>query len=208
MSSFSSQWGKYHDQYETKEGSVIVTKRFERVIQLINDYRIKSITEIAGNQGMFAQMVLDNSEVQQIICSDYDPNAIDILYKNIKQKNLKISPVLMDVIFPISYPYKQPPEARFKSELIIALAVTHHLVLTQKVPLDEVFRIISNYTKKYIAIEFMPLGLYSKQGKVPIPDWYTFDWFKMTMSTFFKIKQVDQLEDNRILFWGEKVFIN
>jgi hypothetical protein len=92
-----------------------------------------------------------------------------------------------------------------KSDLVISLAVTHHLILGQNYSLDAIFTNIFSFTTQYAIIEFMPLGLYSKRlhSGPPVPEWYCEDWFVTTLIDYGEIKKRVELEKNRILYLVE-----
>ena len=96
---------------------------------------------------------------------------------------------------------------RIKSDLAMALAVTHHLLLTNNYSVEAIFERVKMYSEKYVMIEFMPLGLWeiNSDDKILVPEWYNEDWFKSKFETYFKIIRQEKLEDNRILFFGEIV---
>ena len=83
----------------------------------------------------------------------------------------------------------------------MALAISHHLILGQKVPADLMFRILAEYTKEYLFIEFMPNGI----DKSPNPDWYTAEWFRANFEEYFNtILEKPSVEDgSRVLFFGK-----
>lgn len=73
---------------------------------------------------------------------------------------------------------RKMPAQRLGADIVIALAVTHHLILTQKVKLDTIVELLYSYSKRYVIVEFMPLGLWSEGATdVEVPDWYNLDWF-------------------------------
>lgn len=73
---------------------------------------------------------------------------------------------------------RKTPAERLGADIVIALAVTHHLILTQKVKLDTIVELLYSYGKRYVIVEFMPLGLWSEGAiNVEVPDWYNLDWF-------------------------------
>ena len=49
---------------------------------------------------------------------------------------------------------------RFKSELVLALAIIHHLAFGQQLTFKEIIEQISLYTKKYLIIEFVDQKMY------------------------------------------------
>jgi len=196
----ATQWGNYHDQFHQKNQS---TPRFERLVEILKKYSdIKQVFEIAGNQGFFATLLLEKLNLDKMICSDYDENAVDSMFR-LNPKNTRLTPVLLDFVTPTIMFKNQVPQQRFLSDLVIALAVTHHLVLTQQVSLHTIFEQLGGYTKKYILVEFMPLGLYDGTKNVQVPTWYTLDWFKTIFESHFDLILTEDLEVNRIVFFGK-----
>ena len=96
-----------------------------------------------------------------------------------------------------------PPKERFRSDIACCLATTHHLLLTQGYSIDKIFETIRTYANKYVFIEFMPKGLYSKKyGSQKAPDWYTTEWFRMNFMKYFVLRGEIKLNEIRYLFWG------
>ena len=201
IKNISSKWGDYQSPSEKK------SFRFKEVSRIVDDFKISSAVELGGNQGVFSQLLIEETKVEKVICTDYDDTAIDALYLKLKGKNLKITPAVLDFIFSDEMPLDKRTYERFRADAVFVLDVTHHLILTQNIPLDYIFKTVSKFTNHYVFIEFMPLGLYSNNSKVqiPVPSWYNVDWFKRELSKFCYIICEEKLEANRILFVGEKI---
>ena len=60
-------------------------------------------------------------------------------------------------------------------------------------------------TKKYIIVEFMPLGLWNGETAPELPEWYTLDWFLDNLKKYFNILKIEQTEINRIAILGELI---
>jgi hypothetical protein len=59
------------------------------------------------------------------------------------------------------------------------------------------------YSKRYVFIEFMPLGLWNGKSAPPVPLWYNLDWHRNSFQNYFSIILEEKIEENRILFVGE-----
>jgi hypothetical protein len=201
-------WGDYHDAFYTLEGKLNSTSRFDRIIEILGRYEIRTVLELAGNQGAFAQLMLERLELKYVICSDYDDKALEGMFQNaqkldtLRQKG-KLIPALLNFIFPSARSFADTPAQRFKTDLAVALAVTHHLLLTQKISIDSIFQRILDFSPSYIAIEFMPMGLFDGNAAPPLPAWYHRDWFRENMEKYTEILHEEQLEENRIFFFGK-----
>jgi len=206
LSADNSQWGDYHDSFFDGENKIKLTPRFTRILEIIKELNPESIVEVGGNQGMLSELILQQTNVSSITCTDYDEIAVNKMYHRIKAKNLNITPSILDIVSPVTINYGPSLSERYKSKMLIALALTHHLVLTQKIPLNQIFEQFNEFSSKYIMTEFMPLGLYSataKRNHEP-PNWYNEEWFKNEFERHYTLLYKEKLENNRILFVGER----
>ena len=199
-----TEWGEYHSNLPEHE-LFAVGSRFGLIADQVKRLNISSVLEIAGNQGLLSQEL--GKTICAVICSDIDERAVDIMYQRAKKNNSNLYPVLLDFLSPVYqrlyYSESYSVFKRLKSEVVLALALTHHLILTRKVPIEIIFEALSKYTTKYLLIEFMPLGL--KRGEVP--DWYNVDWFRDYFKKYYKIifEAPSEKDGSRVLFVGEKI---
>ena len=201
-----SYWNNYHNEYLDSSGNVTsTTNRFERIVDLVKNNNISSVTELGGNQGIVSKLILQKIPfVKKVICTDYDENAIDLLYLSIKRNitfNSRMSTAILNFMTPTANYSEIVPEKRFVSECVLALAVTHHLILTQRFNIDNILSTIILYTTQYAIIEFMPLGLWNGTSAPPFPEWYNRDWFIQHLEKYFSILLEEKIEENRIAFF-------
>ena len=199
-----SLWGDYHDEYFDNKGYPILNNRFERILELLKDYKATSVLELAGNAGALSQIIAKKFQDVPVLCTDYDPNAIDCLFQRCYKKEIKnLSMAILDFMVTEYSCAEIAPNCRFQSDCVLALAVTHHLLLTQGYSYEQIFETITLYSKRLVFIEFMPLGLHNGVSAPPIPHWYTEEKFKIAFKKYFKLHHVEQLDENRILYIGE-----
>jgi hypothetical protein len=201
-----SKWGHYHSQLSHKKNYPIPTDvRFTRLLELIPSYSPSSILELAGNVGLLSQALAKNLPEIPIICTDYDTNAIDSLYKQIQKIPISnLSTAVLDFMVSESNSAEIKPQTRFKSDCVIALAVTHHLLLSQGYGYDRIFETIKSYSNRLVFIEFMPLGLYDGKQAPQLPKRYNKENFEASFLKYFTLLQIEQLDVNRILYVGQK----
>ena len=187
-----------------------------------NDYRLNivlekikeknecnSVLELGANQGLLSRMIEKRiKNIKNIICTDYDEGAINKLFKMLKTSDGTsiISPRIYDITKSnIPSIMIETNENRLRSDIVIALALSHHLILSQNVSMERLFDILNQLTNKYLIIEFMPLGLWDGIHDTPdFPEWYSLDNFKKIMELYFKVEYVEKIAENRILLIGEK----
>lgn len=195
-----SMWNNYHDNLDPQKD-----KRFLRITDIINSLNdANSLVELASNQGKMATFVMKNTQINRVVATDYDKEAVNIMYLNNKN-NDNFLPLLFDMIRTNGRQYDEYIYKRIKSDIVMALAVTHHLVLTQAIPIDNIFNAMIRLTNKYIIVEFMPLGLYSgdKNKTPPLPDFYTLQWFKNNFVQYFDLILEEEIDINRHVFVGK-----
>lgn len=202
-----SDWGKYHNAYYAEQrDKPEITPRFSRIIDIIMELKdIESIIDVAGNQGALSTMINTKTDVKHIICLDYDEDAIDAMYCRAKNtpENIEAA-IVQNLTWPMVNRDVERPDVRFKSDAVLALAVTHHLLLKQMCPIDKVLKAISCYSSKYVFIEFMPLGLYVDEYSPEPPSWYSCDWFRKEFTSRFQLLLEEEVAHNRVLFVGIK----
>ena len=133
---------------------------------------------------------------KKIINTDYDFSAIDGGYNFFKKNpQYNVENYLLNFMAPI----RKDVYKDFKSDIVLALAITHHLLLTQKFAIDDILQKIKDYSKQYVCIEFMPLGLWATgQQEVKVPEWYNIDWFRENFKKKFKLTREKIIESQNI----------
>lgn len=193
-----SAWSDYH-----KDNKIDDRQHF--VLDVIKKYKPESVLDIAGNAGFFSKAISKVSGVKYVICADYDVNAIDQLFHSLKESDQNIYPVVMNFSMSIGDTKFPTINARLKSDMVLSLALTHHLILTQKLTIDFIMNRLCQFTNKYVAVEFMPMGLYSSMfNKMPnIPKWYCLDWFRQGFTRRFTLLEEKEIGTNRVILIGE-----
>lgn len=196
-----SAWGEYHGMYNVQSP---FHKRISTIADLAAELAPASVVDIAGNQGFVLSEVAKRANLAKATCVDYDVQAIENGYIKAKDDS-RLNYAVVNPFYPECNNFEALPSSRFSSELVMALAVTHHLFLGQGYDINYVFTKIKEYSTRYVMIEFMPLGLYSSvtRSGAPPPDWYTISWFRDNFEKHFNVLKVLELEENRTMFVGE-----
>jgi hypothetical protein len=205
----TSLWSDYQDDYVKNNNNSDKTTRFNELSDMLKGIDISQSLEIGGNRGAFSKLLLERNIVQRAIVTDYDRFAIDKCFldnfSNGRDKAREDIYCALVNVMDAAEKGNSPRHERLKSDVVIAMALTHHLILSQDISPKFIFETLAKYTSKYILIEFMPLGLWYKKSKEEpnVPDWYTLDWFKKEMSIKFDIISEKQTDINRIALLGK-----
>jgi hypothetical protein len=201
-----TEWGDYYQQ--TNYSDVAIQHKAEMVHQSVKKVDAQLIWDLGSNNGYFSQIASSNGA--SVISFDIDPIAVEKNYLKIKQDNCaNILPLLQDLNNPSSaigwaqaerYGLKE----RSKADLVMALALIHHLAISNNVPLNQIAEYFSSLAK-YLLIEFVPKeDIQVKRllnGRQDIFSQYHLEGFKLAFSSYYEILEETPIhETQRILF--------
>ena len=149
----------------------------KNVFKIIKTYRPKSVLDLGCNTGWFSFLAEKNGA--SVIAIDNDESCIDKIYLYTKKNNFNILPLVMSFEDLHKHKYGIPvkkntkskilfssPISRFQSDMVMCLALSHHLILGNGLSIKKIFEDLSLLTKKYLVFEFVDLNdpLIKKHG--------------------------------------------
>jgi hypothetical protein len=195
----ATMWASYQQDLSLHRA---LTPRFGRIIEMAAGLGARDAFEVAGNQGALSEALVERGAVTSVICSDYDEHAVDALFLRMRAKGRSgITPLVHDVMMPD--PIRTQGERKLQGDVVIALALTHHLLLAQGYRLDAVLERIVAHGRRHMIIEFMPKGLWDGSSGPPVPSWYTQSWFAAGLERYGRIRLCEKLEENRVAYLVE-----
>jgi len=155
-----SSWSKYYLDIETFFNPQSFNQKQKVISSLLEELKPKSVTDIGCNMGGYS--VLAAKQGASVTAFDTDEDSVNMLYRLVKERNLKILPLVMDVTNPspaTGWRSVQHLSAcdRFRSEGAFALALSHHLSITQGQSFDRIVEELSDYCEKWLITEFIPI---------------------------------------------------
>lgn len=155
--SYKTEWVHYYNDFNYSSDA------FQHKKQIINDYldkiNPKRVWDLGANIGIFSRIASEKGI--ETISFDIDPGAVEKSYMECIERNeKKILPLLLDLTNPspaIGWENRERMSfiERGPTETILALALIHHLVISNNLS----FEYISNFFSKlckYLIIEFIP----------------------------------------------------
>lgn len=194
----STMWGDYHNALRERPE----TSRVSRVVERVQHLQPKTVMDIGANQGEFSRRFLALPGVERVLAIDADPLAVDLLFRNSVKNSEAITPVLSDAMTPLSPICGIKQENRWQADVVVALAISHHLLLTQEFKIEVMLKRFASFSRRHLLVEFMPLGLWNGHYAPPVPRWYTHEWFREAFCRICEEVEETILEENRILFTG------
>ncbi len=153
-----STWSEYYDEAAKRNNYLTEKKKiFE---QWINELPgIKKAADLGANDGEFSQLLAAKNI--SVIAADFDSYCINNLYKNVKSSGIKnIQPLIIDLSNPspaigVNSEERDSFIQRCKADLVIALALIHHLVIGKNIPFEKAAEFFCKIGDNLI-IEFAP----------------------------------------------------
>jgi ribosomal protein L11 methylase PrmA len=207
----ATEWSDYYDQTNyTKPG-------LEHKGKIIGEYvaqiKPRSLWDFGANTGYFSKIA--SQQGVPTIAFDIDPDAVEKGYlENRPAKDENLLHLLLDLTNPspsIGWHHRERESVlgRGPADAVMALALIHHLAISNNVPLEQVAEFFAD-AGRWLIIEFVPKEdsqvkrlLSTRQDIFPN---YTFEGFEAAFRRYFNIRRVDPIQDsNRRLYLMEKL---
>ena len=202
----SSEWGDYYDVTNYTETSFHNKKKL--IEQFVKKTMPSTVLDLGANTGEFSRAAAQYATF--VISTDYDLPTVEKNYA-LAKKNQEdnILPLVLDVTNPSSAQGWAGAEregffSRGSFDMILALALIHHLVITFNLPLKSVSEFLAQQTT-YLIIEFVPKEDSQVQKLLQnrediFPDYHTEGFEKAFMKNFKIIKKEPVLQSKRTLY--------
>ena len=156
----NSNWNNYYG--EKILGADYLHSKEKIFREFVFGLEYETALDLGANEGFFSGILAENNSL--VIAADNDVQCLNKLYlRNKIAPDKNIIPVLIDLANPSSASgYRNSERRSFtersSSDLVSALALIHHLVLTKNIPIPDFAMLCADLTKKILIIEFVPLS--------------------------------------------------
>jgi len=198
----TTEWDNYYDNtnYSDKSDKLkqeIVLDFIKKIKSNANDLAL----DMGANDGKYSRLIKDY--FFSVLSVDIDYNAVNRNYNLVKENNENILPLVFDFTNPtpslgFANLERDSWQERSSVKLIMALALIHHMAISNNVPFD---KIAKWFTKlgQYLIIEFVP----KKDSQVQlllktrndIFDSYSEENFEEAFSQFFQIIEKKKIKN-------------
>ncbi len=118
------------------------------------------VLDIGANEGHFS--FLAARERASVVAIDSDAACVGAIWRAASREGLDVLPLVVDWARPspaIGWRNRECASfldrARGGFDLVMMLAVVHHLAVSERIPLDEIFALAAETTREYLLIEFV-----------------------------------------------------
>jgi len=194
----------------------------EFIGSFLQKYKPSKVLDLGCNVGDFSIMAA--KQECKVVALDSDHDCINFLYNTAKEANYSILPLCIDIANPspaIGWRNKERPSfidrISGKFDCVFALALIHHLLITNRIPLIEAFRFLNNSTSRFLVIEYVGKAdikfkelLFNRTENYSD---FTISQFEETASTYFSIHKKVEIIDSeknleRCIYLMEKLTLN
>ncbi len=153
------------------------------VMRLLKLLAPKTVIDLGANSGSFSRLAA--SLGAEVLALEPDETAIARGHLHLREFNADN---------PIKFVTSGLFEMHKAADVAIALALTHHVFLTDKFPWNHIAKSLAEHTNKHLITEFMPNGLGMTQKQENLPSNYTLENFVEQLSPLFeKVEIIDYL---------------
>jgi SAM-dependent methyltransferase len=210
----NSAWARYYsttDQnyFHTDLAPAEWQQKHEMVGKFLAELRPRTVLDVGANTGQYAKLAA--SAGARVIACEVDVSAVNRCYDDARKEKLNVLPLAVNVFSVSPTPGRggvpSPPAAeRFRSEFVMGLAVIHHVVAIQRIPIDRIVEIFAALSERWLLLEFtVPLKPKIGASAVPTLDDFTADKLEVCLKhRFHAVRRFPSYPDERKLFLCEK----
>lgn len=204
-----TEWGDYYENTNYSDHAFGHKRQLVRA--WAQEKRPAIVWDLGANTGVFSREAAASGA--QVVSFDIDPAAVEQNYRTIRRNGeQRMLPLILDLTNPSSSLGWNNQErdsftGRGPADMVLALAVIHHLAISNNVPLPQLAAFFSAQGK-WLVIEFVPKSDTQVQKLLGsrrdiFPD-YTRAGFEEAFSANFKIINAEAVRDSeRILYLME-----
>jgi SAM-dependent methyltransferase len=183
--------------------------------EALREFSPAAVLDVGCNTGEFS--ALSAQAGASVVAIDYDPVVVDEVWSRAHAEKLQILPLVCDLTRPTpatgwmnrEWPsFLERASGRF--DCVLMLAVIHHMLVTERVPLIEIVNLAARLTRRFWIVEFVEPGdsMFRRlaRGRDELHRDLTVPYFEETCRTRFRIVRSVKLPGtHRSLYLLERI---
>jgi SAM-dependent methyltransferase len=156
-----SEWSNYTatlKHYSTQESA----QKLEWVRHVLEDLKPARVLDIGANTGVFSALAAEHGA--QVVALERDAAAAESLFRMSHKSRLSIQTIHADLARPtpaVGWDNRETStllhRLEAKSEMVLMLAVIHHLILMEQIPISAILDLAYRLTWRYLVVEWVPV---------------------------------------------------
>ncbi|MCW5949962.1 MAG: class I SAM-dependent methyltransferase [Pyrinomonadaceae bacterium] len=194
-----SNWTAYADSLACEEPDYVTSKRLF-VEEYCSAYGPRRALDIGCNTGIYSKILARSGA--EVVAVDTDQEVVGRLWTEAQNDGDKILPLVVDIARPSPGTGWMNREnrsfldrARGQFDTVVMLAVVHHLMVTERVPLSEIISLAAMLTRDHLIIEFVaaddPMFVSLLRGRDSLYEGYRRSVFESTVQEKFYVARIE-----------------
>jgi SAM-dependent methyltransferase len=155
----SSEWTDYvsFNKYHAPD---YLAEKQSFVEETLRVYKPRNVLDVGCNTGYFSRIAASSGA--GVVAIDQDPATVGALWRESSASGLNILPLVVDLTRPspsVGWRNGENPSflarAQGAFDLVLMLAVIHHMHVSERVPLDEILSLAADLTTDLLIVEFV-----------------------------------------------------
>lgn len=200
-----------------KSGRIYSAAQWEAKQRAVTDaldhYCPANVLDVGCNVGHFSSLAARKGA--RVVAIDHDPDAVGALWKAASREQLPILPLVVNLARPPGACGWSNAEfagfldrARGKFDCVLMLALLHHLLVNERVPLDRVFELAASLTTQLLIVEYVdpadPQFRSIARGRDALHRELTAESFELAARSLFEIVEVRAVTPTRRIYTLKK----
>lgn len=197
-----SVWSNYMDTHSYTDASFAAKESF--VNGVLAEFKPKRALDIGANTGHFSAMAAGAGA--EVVAIDYDPPCVSAIWRRAREQKRNILPLVVNFARPSAGTGWRNHEcpaflqrAAGAFDCVLMLAAIHHLLVTERVPLEDILELTAQLTSELAVIEFVEpedaMFLRLTRGREYLHTGLTHQAFEAACSPHFSIERKSHLAD-------------
>ncbi len=210
-----SEWSRYQGtltHYTAEESA----EKLEWVRAVLGEVQPKRVLDVGANTGEYSALAA--SAGAEVVALERDVASADRVFRMARDRGLRIDTIHADLARPTPAVGWENAESMTllgrlegQFELVMLLAVIHHLVLMEQIPLAAIVELCARMTLRYLVIEWVPVSdpMYQSlmRGRDLLYGALSEDDLIAACVGRFEVVRRHALGNGRVLFLFEKVWV-
>jgi hypothetical protein len=156
-----SEWDNYTatlTHYTAQESA----QKMDWVRKILEDLKPERVLDIGANTGVFSELAASTGA--RVVALERDAAAAESLYRMSRKSTLSIQTIHADLARPtpaVGWDNRETStllhRLEAQSDLVLMLAVIHHLILMEQIPLSAILDLAYKLTWRYLVVEWVPV---------------------------------------------------
>jgi hypothetical protein len=170
------------------------TPKHRSLYMVLSNLHPSSTLDIGSNRGWHSQLAARLGS--SVVAFDVDEVWVGQLYLDAKTHSLPILPLVMDFRNPspglgLCNQELAPAIQRLNCDMVLALALVHHLVFEQHLRLEQITQALSVFARRWLLVEFIPReDQHVREWWSERYSWYTLDNFLLALKREFNCIEI------------------